>query len=65
MWGLAVKAGVSTATLNGIEKWNYVPKQSTRERIAAALQVQPEAIWPVVDGESQGQASGEVRHETA
>lgn len=56
-WGVAVKSGVSTATLTAIEKWNYVPKRSTQERIANALQVQADEIWPPVDEENAGQAT--------
>ena len=55
MWGLAVKAKVSTATLTGIEKWDYMPKQSTRERIASALQVSPGDIWPSIEKTDQVQ----------
>lgn len=46
--GLAVKAKLSTATVTAIERWNYVPTAATRERIAAALEVSTNEIWPNV-----------------
>ena len=44
--GLAVKANASTATITAIERWDYVPTEATRDRIAAALEVTALEIWP-------------------
>ena len=44
--GLAVKANASTATITAIERWDYVPTEATRDRIAAALEVTALEVWP-------------------
>lgn len=42
--------GISASTLSAIERWGYVPAQATRARIADALGVNVEDIWPgIVD----------------
>jgi lambda repressor-like predicted transcriptional regulator len=44
--GLTASSGVSTATLSAVEKWGYHPTEPTKARIAAALGVRSEEIWP-------------------
>ncbi len=44
--GLAAKSGISATTICGIEKWDYLPRLSTRSRIAVALNVAISEIWP-------------------
>jgi transcriptional regulator with XRE-family HTH domain len=46
MYGLAVKASVSPTIVSMIERFDYKPGASVRERLAGALGVQPQAIWP-------------------
>lgn len=46
LWGVAAKARASVAMLSAIEKWNYVPRCDVRERIASALGVSVDDIWP-------------------
>lgn len=46
IWGLSVMSGVSPSLLTAIEKWGYVPGANTQKRIADALGVQVEDIWP-------------------
>jgi transcriptional regulator with XRE-family HTH domain len=50
-YAVAVKAGVSPTILGMVERYNYQPGAEVRQKIAAALGVSEEAIWPVVDGE--------------
>jgi DNA-binding XRE family transcriptional regulator len=50
-WGLAVNVGTSTATLSAVERWGYRPGAALCERIAAALGVSINDIWP--EGEAQ------------
>ena len=45
MMELAVVSGVSTATIVGIEKYNYFPETSTRERLSRSLGVSESKIW--------------------
>ncbi len=49
LWGLAAKAGVSATTLSAVERWGYAPSPEVRRRIAEALGVHVESIWPVSD----------------
>ena len=44
--GLAVKAEVAVGVISAIEKWNYVPGASVRERIAATLALKVTDLWP-------------------
>ena len=44
--GLSAQSGVSATTICGIEKWDYLPRLSTRLRIADALNVTINEIWP-------------------
>jgi DNA-binding XRE family transcriptional regulator len=46
LYGVAARAGVSPTTLCAIEKWDYRPSASVRQRIAAALGVTEREIWP-------------------
>lgn len=50
-WGLAVNVGTSTAMLSAIERWGYRPGADLCERIAAALGVSTNDVWP--EGEAQ------------
>jgi DNA-binding XRE family transcriptional regulator len=50
MYGLAVKASVSPTIVGMIEHFDYRPGAPVCTRLAAALGVQPQDIWP--DGES-------------
>jgi transcriptional regulator with XRE-family HTH domain len=44
--GLGVQARVSPTIIASIENWNYKPSEAVRERLAEALGVAPEEIWP-------------------
>jgi len=46
LWGSAVGAGTSPATLSAIEKWGHQPGADLCERIAAVLGVHVGDIWP-------------------
>jgi DNA-binding XRE family transcriptional regulator len=46
LWGLAVRAGTTATTLSTIERWDYKPGADLCERIAAALGVSINDIWP-------------------
>jgi DNA-binding XRE family transcriptional regulator len=46
LWGLAVRAGTTATTLSAVERWGYEPSPELCQRIAAALEVSVEAIWP-------------------
>jgi len=46
MYGLAVKASVSPTIISMVERFDYVPGQDVRQRIAAALAVGENDIWP-------------------
>jgi len=43
---LAIRAGVGQAMLTGIERYDYCPGLRVRTKIAEALGVRPEEIWP-------------------
>jgi putative transcriptional regulator len=43
---LAVKAGCSASTISAVEKYGYPPSMSMRQRIARALHVKLEDVWP-------------------
>lgn len=43
---LAIKAGVSASMLSDIERYNYQPREVTKEKIAEALGVEVSRIWP-------------------
>jgi len=47
---LTQAAGVSIATVVLIEKYNHLPGEDVRARIAAALGVSEGAIWPTQEG---------------
>jgi transcriptional regulator with XRE-family HTH domain len=49
LYGLAVKASVSPTIVSMIERFDYVPGEPVRNRLAGALGVPPQLIWP--DGE--------------
>jgi DNA-binding XRE family transcriptional regulator len=51
LWGLAVRAGTTATLLSAVEKWDYQPGDDLCARIAAALQVSINDIWP--QGEAQ------------
>lgn len=36
----------------GVERWGYLPSAPTRAKIAAALDVPVDAIWPTTDDTS-------------
>ena len=46
---VAVKAGLSPATVGNIERYGFPSSASTRERIAAVLGVDVADIWPPLD----------------
>jgi lambda repressor-like predicted transcriptional regulator len=46
LWGLAARAGTSPSTLSAVERWGYRPSAGLRQRIALALGVPVEVIWP-------------------
>jgi DNA-binding XRE family transcriptional regulator len=46
IYGLAVRARCSPTTIGAVERWGYRPSVGVCERIAAALDVPVEAIWP-------------------
>lgn len=43
---LIILAGTSASLIRAIEKHGYKPRLEARERIAKALDVEPNAIWP-------------------
>lgn len=43
---LAIRAGVSPATLVAVERYGYRPTEPVRQRIAAALNERPNDLWP-------------------
>jgi DNA-binding XRE family transcriptional regulator len=49
LWGLAARSGVSATTLSAIERWDYSPSDGVRRRIAAALDVEVDEIWPAAN----------------
>jgi DNA-binding XRE family transcriptional regulator len=51
LWGLAVRAGTTATLLSAVEKWGYQPGDDLCARIAAALEVSTNDIWP--QGEAQ------------
>jgi DNA-binding XRE family transcriptional regulator len=46
LWGLATRVGTSTTTLSAIERWGYRPGAALCQRIATALGVAVEDVWP-------------------
>jgi DNA-binding XRE family transcriptional regulator len=50
IYGLAVRAQCSPTTLGAVERWGYRPSTAVCERIAAALEVSVEDIWPERQG---------------
>jgi DNA-binding XRE family transcriptional regulator len=46
IYGLAVRARCSPTTIGAAERWGYRPSIAVCTRIAAALDVRVEAIWP-------------------
>jgi len=46
LYGLGALARVSPTTICAIEKWNYLPRQSVRDRLARALGGRVVDIWP-------------------
>lgn len=51
-WGVATAARVSPSLVSAIERWNYLPKERTRRKIADALGVTERDIWPNLDAEN-------------
>jgi DNA-binding XRE family transcriptional regulator len=49
LWGLAVRAGTTATTLSTIERWGYRPGAALRERIARALGVSTNDVWPELE----------------
>jgi DNA-binding XRE family transcriptional regulator len=46
IYGLAVRARCSPTTIGAVERWEYRPSVAVCARIAAALDVPVEVIWP-------------------
>jgi DNA-binding XRE family transcriptional regulator len=46
VWGLAARARTSPTLISAIERWGYVPGVDVRTRIAAALGVVVNDVWP-------------------
>jgi DNA-binding XRE family transcriptional regulator len=57
LWGLATRARSSATTLSAIERWGYQPGDALRQRIAAALGVAVEDVWPDTEGSGRDTAS--------
>jgi transcriptional regulator with XRE-family HTH domain len=55
LYGLAVKASVSPTIVSMIERFDYKPGARVRERLAGALGVELQVIWP--DEELDGAVS--------
>lgn len=51
VWGIATRAGVSPTTVTAIEKYDYMPGEEIRHKIAAGLDLPIEAIWPRAEGQ--------------
>jgi transcriptional regulator with XRE-family HTH domain len=49
---LAVRAGISPAWLSIIERYGHIPGSDIRTRLADALGVSEEALWPMKAGEA-------------
>lgn len=49
---LAIRAGVSAAMLSDIERYDYHPRNATKEKIATALGVEVAQIWPSTPAEA-------------
>ena len=47
LWGITATTGISTTTLGAIENHGYVPIQKRQEKLADALGVTRDDIWPV------------------
>lgn len=47
--GLAAQAGVGPGVINSAERWGYRPTEAIREKLAAALDVNVDAIWPRIE----------------
>ncbi len=63
MWGLSAQSKVSPALISAVEKWGYYPGEKIRVRLAEALDVRVDEIWPAL-GE-QGEPSGIAQHSAA
>ena len=50
--GVAVPAHTAPSTIVAIEKYDYVPGRSVKERLAAALSVAVSDVWPGDDAAS-------------
>lgn len=48
---LAIRAGVSPATLVAVERYGYRPTEPVRQRIADALGRRQDALWPEEGGD--------------
>jgi DNA-binding XRE family transcriptional regulator len=44
--GLAARARVSPALVVAVEKWGHTPGNEVQQKIATALGVSPQDIWP-------------------
>jgi ribosome-binding protein aMBF1 (putative translation factor) len=56
--GLAVKARVAVGMVSAIERWNYVPGPTVRNRIAETLGVSLMELWPRL-GDNDERTSGQ------
>jgi transcriptional regulator with XRE-family HTH domain len=63
---LAIRARVSASTLSDIERYGYVPRLTTQQKIAQALDVEATIIWPETQSSSDStvaKASGRTEQE--
>ena len=51
MWAVAAQSRVNPSLLSGIERYDYLPGATVRERIADALEVTITDIWPELSSE--------------
>jgi DNA-binding XRE family transcriptional regulator len=55
---LAVHARVSPALISDIERFDYLPTEPTRAKLAAALEVDVREIWPALEAGGDAQPAG-------
>lgn len=46
IFGLAAKSGVAYPLISAIERWQLLPSKAVQERLALALEIKVEDIWP-------------------
>jgi DNA-binding XRE family transcriptional regulator len=65
IYGLAARAQCSPTTIGAVERWGYRPSAAVCERLAAALDVPVEVIWPeqgrMMPKRTPGEATPEIR----